>query len=120
MEELFSEAIRALFFLIVDKKPEDIEVEKNRIGKRKICIKYDLIDSALIELLNRVIFISYSKGQLIFNPKVRIKKNKIIVKTCIIKDAFSLMEREIKAATYHDFSIKNKDGLYYTSIIFDI
>ena len=117
---LFSDAIDALFFLITGKKSEEIGLDKLKICKKKILVRYSRIDDALIELLNRIIFLSYTRRELIFNPEIRIKKNKVIVQASVIIDASTLMEKEIKTATYPDISIKNKNDQYSSSIIFDI
>jgi len=120
LEDLFADAVKGLLFLITDKKPDELNILKGKINKRKIHLQFDTLDNALIELLNRIILLTYSKGLLFIDPVVKIKKNRLVMKSNVVKDAFSLMEREIKAATYHDYSIKNEDGLYYTSVIFDI
>jgi len=119
-EKLFSDAIEGLFSLITGRIPDEINISGNKIRKKRLRVKYDEIDAALIELLNRIIFLTYSKGVLIFNPQVKIKKNKIVLKANAIIQAYDFMEREIKAATYHNFYVREKNGNLSATIIFDI
>ncbi len=119
-EELFLEAIKGLIWLIIDKNNNEIDVSGFKKGRVKVVLRYSSIEDGLIELLNRIIILTYSKGFLLLNPSVKIKKRKIILKGIVLKGAFSLMEREIKAATYHNFSIKRDNSHISTTIIFDI
>ena len=120
IEDLFADAIKGLFSLITGEKYNRRFSRKVKKSKRRIVIRYDRIENALIELLNRIIYFVYTKGILFYDPRVKIKKGKIILKSRVIKDGFQFMEREIKAATYHNLSIVGEGGKYETTIIFDV
>ena len=75
----------------------------------------------MIKFLNELIFYIYGEGKYCDVKNIEIKKDKgIKLEAEIEKYEIKKFEREVKAATYHNISIENKNGVFTTKIIFDL
>lgn len=115
IEELFVNASKLLYFLAGIKRYR---------GKERI-IKIELsgqtVEDLLVKFLNELIYYMYVKkigGDI---KKISIKKLKNCSNLLCELDGESIsVKREIKAATYHNIKIEEKNGLFSSEIIFDI
>jgi len=114
LEELFINAVKGLFSLIVDAK--DVKAEK---GKR-----FDLTgnDETLIVFLNELLYMWDVEG---FIPKefsIKIDNNRLA--GTVIGGIFDpdrhTAKQEVKAVTYHGFSITQDYNGFKTRIIMDV
>ncbi|MGB9668391.1 MAG: archease [Thermosulfidibacteraceae bacterium] len=120
-KELIEESIRALLDLI--------EIDRSQIGEKdSMTVEIESIDSEdlLISTLNTVIYLLDAKKFAIKDFQIenldlknyRVKIKFIGEKWKENKDYG--ITREIKAATYHNISIKREKGVLKTEIIFDV
>ena len=117
---LFYESIRALFFILTGKDVNEIHLERKSLAKRKAKIKYDNLDDALIDFLNHLVFVVDTEHILPCDGFIKIKRHSIRSRVAFLKDNRHLIQREVKAATFHNFKIeKYRNGLK-TRITFDI
>ena len=114
LKEIFFESYKGLY------KIAGVEKEKKE-GRDKIKIIADTYEELLIKFLNELIFYIYGEGKYCDVKKIEIKKNRgFTLEVEIEKYEIKSFEREVKAATYHNISIKNKNGVFTTKIIFDL
>ena len=114
LKEIFFESYKGLYKIAGVEKGE-------KEGRDKIKIVADTYEELLIKFLNELIFYIYGEGKYCDVKKIEIKKDigfKLEVE--IEKYEIKKFEREVKAATYHNISIKNKNGAFTTKIIFDL
>jgi len=114
LEEIFFESCKGLYKVA--------GVEKGRKeGEGKIEIAGDTPEELLIKFLNELIFYIYGEGKFCEVKKIEIKANREHkLKTEIGKYEIKKFGREIKAATYHNISIKKGKEGFTTKIIFDL
>ncbi len=114
LKEIFFESYKGLY------KIAGVEKGKKE-GKDKIKIIADTYEELLIKFLNELIFYIYGECKYCDVKKIEIKKNRrFTLEVEIEKYEIKSFEREVKAATYHNISIKNKNGVFATKIIFDL
>ncbi|MCX8082291.1 MAG: archease [bacterium] len=115
IEELFVNAVKLLYFLAGVKQYQ----EKTKVIK--IEIKGQTIEELLVKFLNELIYYMDSKmvGGDIKNLFIE-KANEGFNLYCEVDGHRISMVREIKAATYHNIRIKEKNGFFSSEIIFDI
>ena len=114
LKEIFFESYKGLY------KIAGVEKGKKE-GRDKIKIIADTYEELLIKFLNELIFYIYGEGKYYDVKKIEIKKNRgFTLEVEIEKYEIKNFEREVKAATYHNISIKNKNGIFTTKIIFDL
>lgn len=114
LEELFTNAAEGLFHLIIE--GDDIRPEK---GKRLKIVKDGEL---LINFLNELLYLWDTEG---FIPKeFSIKIEDETVKGSVIGGLFDptrlRVKQEIKAVTYHRFSLTEEKGIYKARIILDL
>lgn len=114
LEELFTNAAEGLFHLIIE--GDDIRPEK---GKRLKIVKDGEL---LINFLNELLYLWDTEG---FIPKeFSIKIEDETVKGNVIGGLFDptrlRVKQEIKAVTYHRFSLTEEKGIYKARIILDL
>ena len=115
MEELFQHSVEALFSLIVT-PGKKMKPEK---GKR-----FDLKDDGtlLIVFLNELLYSWEVEG---FIPKefsLKIEDGKLAgtVIGGIFNPSRDTIKQEVKAVTYHNFSIKEENGMLKATVIVDV
>ncbi|HOJ70718.1 MAG TPA: archease [Syntrophorhabdaceae bacterium] len=114
LEELFINAAEGLFHLIIE--GNDIRPEK---GKR---LEIGKDGELLINFINELLFLWDTEG---FIPKeFSIKIEDDEVKGSVIGGLFDprrlRIKQEIKAATYHMFSLIEEGGIYKARVILDV
>jgi SHS2 domain-containing protein len=114
LEELFHNAAFALFSLIVE--ADDIKAEKGK----KLEIKDS--DGLLIVFLNELLYFWETEGFIPRDLSFKIANGRLSGK--VIGGLFNpdnhIIKREIKAATYHRFSINEENGMLKATVILDI
>jgi len=114
LEEIFFESYKGLY------KIAGVEKGKKE-GIDKIKIVADTYEELLIKFLNELIFYIYGEGKYCDVKKIVIRKDKELkLEVEIEKYEIKKFEREVKAATYHNISIKKEKGKFTTKIIFDL
>ncbi|MCK9555047.1 archease [bacterium] len=111
IEELFLNSLKALYILIEPK-------HKNRdFILKKISLEAPSIEELLVLWLNELIFLAEKKKIVIDGPGLSIEGNRLEAE---LKLSEGDINTEVKAATYHDLSIKKDRHGYYTRIFFDL
>ena len=117
LKELFANAAFAMFDIIADlegmKTSVTVEIRKDAPNREEL----------LIIWLDELLYNFYTKG-LIFSKFeiLELDDNRISAKAVgrHIGENKNRLKTEIKAATYHELKIENKDNLWQTQLIFDV
>ncbi len=111
----------ALLGMMAFMKPKGrISFFKKNIVKRRMHITGIDKTDLLIVFLNKVLYFSYTKGELYRDIVFHYLSDKVLKAEIKGTRGVSFM-REIKAVTYHEAEIKqNKEGILETVIVFDI
>ena len=119
LEDLFSNAAKALFSLIVDKVPE----ENN---KEILSLKTDDLEELFVTWLNELItlFFAFKFLPASYELKITTTKVEATLIATILGQEFdpdqSQIKAEIKAATYHNLKVEKVDEKYIAEVIFDV
>lgn len=121
---LFLNGIKGLFYLILpDLKVTDSDISNlNENQVNKIDISADNYEELLVCWLNEFIYNFFEKRLLPEGIEI-LELSKSSVKANVkFKELnkFDKTLQEIKAATYHDISIKRINGKYQARVIFDV
>jgi len=117
LQELFKNAGLAIFQVssrrqyVKDKKHTDIIIRQ----------KSDSLDELFINWLNELLSISSAKGLIFHNIKVKKLENnnlEALITGSSIENY--RVNTEIKAATYHQLKIEEKNGEYIAEVILDV
>jgi len=115
LEEIYRNAAEALFSLIINFK-DQVPSEKGKL--------IDLKDGdvLLISFLNELLYLWDTEG---FIPKefsLKVNENRVTGNVIggIFDPVRDVIVREVKAVTYHAFSISNEDDIYKARFIIDI
>ncbi len=114
---LLANAARGMYSLMVDSKKIEARLSKT--------LELDEGDpeALLVEWLNTLLYELDTERLLFRDFAIVIKDGRKLTATCA-GEKLDLkkhrLRREVKAATYHNLKIENKEGLYTASIIFDI
>jgi len=115
---LFESAARALFSLLVDRKPQPSQ-------KKEISLEADNLEELFVRWLNELIVLFFMENMIpatysiVINNKGGLKRLEACIKgeVCDLKGSVKM---EVKAATYHNLKIKkNKQG-YVAEVILDV
>lgn len=125
MEELFKNTLKGMFSVI---KPQgkniiyhqdEIKISKYTV-EHKVNIRSIDRESLLVDFLSECLYLSDINNEAYFDAKFNIltdaELEAIIYGVKI--DKFEVVE--IKAVTYHDLEFEEIDGLWQTTIVFDI
>jgi protein archease len=118
-EDLFESAACALFSLIIDHTPVS-ETSK------KIHLKSETIEDLLVNWLGELISLLFAKNFLPSKYEISIKQdeNSCVLDGVVSGQRFNPFEQdiktEVKAATYHNLHILQKQGQYQVDIVFDV
>jgi SHS2 domain-containing protein len=114
LEDLYKNAVEALFSLIVE--PGERRPEK---GKR-----FDLTDDQglLIVFLNELLYLWDMEGFIPKDLSLKIERKKLTgtVIGGIYNPSRDTIKREVKAVTYHNFFIEEKDDMLKATVIVDV
>jgi SHS2 domain-containing protein len=114
LEDLYKNAAEALFSLIVE--PGERRPEK---GKR-----FDLTDDQglLIVFLNELLYLWDMEGFIPKDLSLKIESNKLTgtIIGGIYNPSRDTIKREVKAVTYHNFSIEEKNDMLKATVIVDL
>jgi SHS2 domain-containing protein len=114
LEDLYKNAVEALFSLIVE--PKERKPEK---GKR-----FDLADDhgLLIVFLNELLYLWDMEGFIPKDLSLKIESKKLTgtVIGGIYNPSRDKIKREVKAVTYHNFSIEEKNDILIATVIVDV
>ena len=89
---------------------------------RQISLKVADRETLLVAWLNEILYIIYTEKLLLFKFDIVIEGDRLEAK-CAGQELDMQdhgLKREIKAATYHDLEIAERDGEFSAKIIFDI
>jgi len=114
LEDLYKNAVEALFSLIVE--PGKMKPEK---GKR-INLKDD--QGLLIVFLNELLYLWDTEGFIPRDLSLKIENKKLTgtVVGGIYDPSRDKIKAEVKAVTYHKFSIEEKNGMLKATVIVDV
>lgn len=115
LKELFSNALRGMFSSV---RPRIIESAP--LKDRSITLQAPARDILLIDFLSECLYLSDFHNEAYLDVTIHAISDTKIHATLhgIPIDGFEVVE--IKAVTYHDFSIKEKNGQLEATIVFDI
>ena len=116
LEELFENAAEGLFELITDQT----KISEKEI--REIHVVADNSESLLVQWLNELIFLfdTYNLVGKSFSVSIHGNSLKAEISAGIFDPAISESRLLIKAATYHNISLKQVNSIWRAEIIFDI
>ncbi|MCM8784882.1 MAG: archease [Candidatus Omnitrophica bacterium] len=115
IEELFINSLKGLY--------EIMRIKLNNIENTvEIRIQEEELENLLVKFLNEMIY--YAETKKIFGEieqlKIERENNKYNLFVKLIMKKIKDIEKEIKAATYHNLKIEKISGKYKTTIIFDL
>lgn len=111
-EELFLNMLKAMSD---SQKPEFLEKEI----KRQIEIKALDLSALLVDFLNEALCLSQTNNESYFDVNFKdFSDNEI--KADLIGKKIKRFEEDIKAVTYHDISVKQKNDVWEAVVLFDI
>jgi SHS2 domain-containing protein len=114
--DLFSSAASGMLSLMIDVGT------LNRDIAREIMLEARDLETLLVQWLNELLYIIYTEKLVLWEFDILIDMNRLEARCSgqelDLKD--DRFKREIKAATYHDLEIVERDGEYSAGIIFDI
>jgi SHS2 domain-containing protein len=114
---IFHEAARALFAIITDLEKVTVRV------KRKIMVEAATIDELLVAWLSELLYLYEVEG-LLFCDFAFTEIGEKSVTGIAMGEEFDegrhAIRTSIKAVTYHQLEMKEKDGRWHAQVIFDI
>ena len=113
---LFSNAAAGMLSLLID-----VDTLRQDTSK-EIRLEAGDRETLMVQWLNEILYITYTERLVLCKFDIVIEENRLAAR-CTgqevdLKD--NRIRREIKAATYHDLDIAQRDGGYWVKIIFDI
>lgn len=115
--ELFENATYALFSIMIER--ETVSEEKN-FSVKEIEVRGD--GELLISFLNELLYLWDTERLVVERVSVEIGDREVFAK--LLGERFDpkkhRVKKEIKAATYHNFSIENRDDGLVAKVVFDV
>lgn len=117
LEELFKNSAAALFSIITESIPSFPGTIK-----RKISLKAEVIEDLLVSWLNELIsvFYTYKFFSLNYNIKINGTSLDCECEGIDFSPYSDKIQREVKAAVYHNLKIRKDNNTYLVEIIFDV
>lgn len=122
-EELFANMALGMFENIVDSK----DIEKDQPVKRKIKVKSGDLPSLLVDFLSELVTLSDINNEVYLNYELRIMSREAGAsggnyELVGIATGYKVkrLKLEIKAVTYNDLKIEEKNGKWIAEVVFDI
>jgi SHS2 domain-containing protein len=116
VNELFENAAKAIYDLMIEKTATGEEVEK------QIDLKADSLQDLFFEWVSEVIF--YAHAYKIFFYKfyyLKLTEKQLLVNAFGVKVSKDIkLKGEVKAITYHDFYIKKQENYWLANFIVDV
>ena len=113
-EELFLSAMEGMNEILKSK----IKNQKSKITRRIVVNSYDL-NALLVDFLSEVLYLSQVNKEIYTDVKFNKFSDKELAGDLFGKKIKSFGE-DIKAVTYHNLKIINKNGLFEATVLFDI
>ena len=117
VEEIFQEAARALFDIITDLDKVEVRIT------REITVQGLGRDELLVAWLSELLYLHEVEGLLFCDfALIEIDERNVkgVAKGEKYHEGRHAIKTSIKAVTYHQLEIKEKDGLWQAQVIFDI
>jgi SHS2 domain-containing protein len=114
---LFQEAARALFDIITDIEKVEVHVD------RKVTVEASTVDELLVAWLSELLYLYEVEGLLFCDfalAEIEEGKVKGVAMGEEFREGRHPIKTSIKAVTYHQLEIKEKDGRWQAQVIFDI
>ncbi len=122
LQELFKDAISALYSIFLD-----LKILKKK-GEEELIIEGKDLEEILVETLNEIIYLFEVKKIIFIDFKefaIEENQDKISLKSKMSYDVFDSTRHKIlgagvKAATYHNIVVKKENDKYFARIIIDV
>lgn len=116
-EELFKNAAMSMFTVIYGR-----HAEHNAKGaiKKELCLEAEDEEGLLVAWLNELLFLSYTNHAIFNKFDIKTLTETEMEASINGEKSTGKIEKEIKAATYHDVSIEMDKGIYKVTVIFDV
>jgi len=113
---LFSHASSGMLSLLID-----VDMLRQDVV-REIKLEAGDRETLLVQWLNELLYIIYTEGLVLSKFDILIDANRLVARCAgqYVDLKSHMFKREIKAATYHNLEITERDGEYSARIIFDI
>jgi SHS2 domain-containing protein len=113
---LFSNAASGMLSLLIEADTLRQDVT------REISLEAGDMETLMVQWLNELLYITYTEKLVLHKFDIVIDENRLAAscKGQEIELNSHIFKREIKAATYHNLRIVERDGEYSAQIIFDI
>ena len=113
---LFSHAAAGMLSLLIEVDTLQPDITK------EIRLEAGDMETLLVQWLNELLYIIYTEKLVLYKFDILIDERRLTAR-CLGQEVdlkSHIFKREIKAATYHDLGIVERDGEYSARIIFDI
>jgi SHS2 domain-containing protein len=114
---LFREAARALFDIITDLKKVQVR------EKRKVTVEAFALDELLVAWLSELLYLYEVEGLLLYDfalTEINERSAKGVAMGEKFHEGRHIIKTSIKAVTYHQLEVQERDGLWQAQVIFDI
>lgn len=126
MQELFKHALNGMFQCMKPIAPECHYTHTERIVcpelhiKRPIGVNSPDINSLLVDFLSYALYLSDVHNEAYLDVTIDSLTQTRVIAQVLGVAITGFEESEIKAVTYHDLDIVQKNGIWQTEIVFDI
>jgi SHS2 domain-containing protein len=120
LEDLFRNSACALFSILINYKP------KKATSEEKVILESETLEELLVTWLNELIslFFAYkflpAEYSLVIEESQNAKILKALIKGAEFNPYKNKINKEVKAATYHNLKVEKIDKEYVAEIIFDV
>jgi len=114
LEQVFTNMAQGMYANIIAEK----DILKNQAVNRKLKVKAGDLQSLLVDFLNELVSLSDINNEIYTKYNLHIKDNELIgeIKGYKIKR----LKLEIKAVTYNELKIEQKENQWIAEVVFDI
>lgn len=116
IEDLFKNAVDAVADILVKSKKENEKWEREK--KEKIEIKSIDINSLLVDFLSEILAKSQINKCIYYVSSLKLQD--LSLEAEVIGYPVERFDEDIKAVTYEDLNIEQKNGTWTTCLVFDI
>jgi SHS2 domain-containing protein len=115
LPQLFSNALRGMFAALLPQKTVPVNLVEHTVTIHATKIEY-----LLVEFLSECLYLSDTHHEAYDQACITTLTPTTITATIKGYTISGLQESEIKAVTYHELAIEQKNGLWQATIVFDI